>query len=200
MSLAIVKAFPWQLTGFPDIDHLARDAESLFQWALDHGLAAPRDTGCLTAWAEYSVEHTLAADAVARGLPVLISAASKFDSDSNGGSPPNVTLPESAELAGQYLAIAARHMNKQEPTAAHTAIRHAVVMLNLAREAMDTQLRHKAQSKGGKGKTTKSKGKIINEAKDMLGRGLSKANAAKLLGKKHGVPANTIRDWLKDPR
>ncbi len=189
--------FPWCPTDFPEIDRLAWDAETLYQWAIDHGHTAPIESGKLRDWAAHSVSHNLSANEVAISLPFIAEVAWKIDQDSDSKEE-LPTLPELTVLAAEYLAIAAKALNAHAPSKMQTSLALATSTINLARQAMDCLLRKRGQSKGGRLRQTQGKDVVLKEADDMLSRGMSKNNVARRLHEKHKIPFGTVRGWLKD--
>jgi hypothetical protein len=153
----------------------------------------------LAQWAEHFVNHELGADAAARMFPQLISAAWGIKPGPIQDIPDDTALPTFTCFAIEYLKIAARLLEQQQASAANVVKALAIEMLQLARKAMDKRSRLKGPRKGGENRATPGKEAILLEAYEMLGRKLSKSNVARRLAEKHGIPYNTIRDWLKEP-
>lgn len=200
--------FPWQPTGFPPIDKLGVQAESLYDWALAHGSPAPQATDKLAEWARKSMENTLSAEVAGLLLPEIVKVAWTQGSisleehaDSVGqeisDDMENFPIPEMAVLAAEYLSIAADAVHTHQVKVAHAAIAQANGAIGLALRTRDYRVRKQGQSIGGKSREIGSKPQVLEEAGALLADGHNKDSVADLLHRKYGLKYGTVRDWLK---
>ena len=215
----------WQLTGYPEIDSLISEAETLYRWAMGRGLSSfPQDIPQLTERKEFSVKHAIERATFIQVAPFIsgiVEEEVRQRNEPHVGNwllkveeqpkeqpkeQPGATLVKMCILTCLFAQEAAQFRKSLEAGKADIVLPMAERALRHAHEANNEFRLQEGPSKGGKRKAEIAaaeplRAEIIKAIDERLSKSKSRLDAARHVAKAfnriHGTnyKPDTIRKW-----